>query len=211
MFAKSELSQEDADWTDILECKHCKTKWDIEYEYCPRCQLNYGGAKYPETVTETELREAKTIILEIQEAFKNVKLDGGLTIHQAELEGAFTDQKTKLEARNKDPELFWWEVPDWKIENSHAALSFFDKDGFKFYMPAFMTWILKNGKKSRVVTTDCFINSLVPPSFTFNYISLALSLAQKHAVCRFLNFIKKYYPHTKAKKALEYYWSSFCQ
>lgn len=154
--------------------------------------------------------ESEKIVAEIRKAFLNVTLNGGLTIHQADLEGAFTDPGVKLEARKKDLESFWWEIPDWKIEKYHSAISFLDRNGFRFYMPAVMTWVLRNGKKTTSITAYCFINSLLPGYCPVINPVLILTKIQASTVYSFLKFVETYYSHSNAKNALISYWDKFC-
>ncbi len=61
---------------------------DCEWDYCPQCNRNFGGAAYPETQTSEELKDIKAVIDAIERAFANVRLERGTTIHEADLEGA---------------------------------------------------------------------------------------------------------------------------
>ena len=38
----------------MMKCRHCGIPWKYDNEYCPRCERNYGGAKYPATQTEKD-------------------------------------------------------------------------------------------------------------------------------------------------------------
>jgi hypothetical protein len=87
-----------------LKCRHCNVPWQYEWDYCPECGLNYGGAKYPATQTDQELEDIAELVQLIHKAFAGVMLGGGETLHQADLEGAYSDKKVWLAAREKDPE-----------------------------------------------------------------------------------------------------------
>lgn len=192
------------------QCRHCLAIWDTECEYCPGCQLNYAGAKYPAVVTDKELTEAEALVAEIRQAFDAVRLNGGTTLHEGDLEGAHSDPGASLKAREKDPEQFWWEILDWKLEDLNSAVHFLDAKGFRFYLPAWMTWCLRHGKTSKSIALDTYVNGLVPSDLVPREpVFATLSLEQSRAVSRFLKHIAQYYPLTPAHKALRGYWHSF--
>jgi hypothetical protein len=143
-----------------MKCRHCGAPWEYEWEYCPECKRNYAGAKYPAKQTEDELRDIAQLIQLIHTAFADVTLGGGETLHQAHLEGAYTDEKVWLAARQKDPESHWSEVPDWKLETGSSTLSFLDAEGWRFYIPAFMCWSLKNWRTTDSITVDSVLWNL---------------------------------------------------
>jgi hypothetical protein len=72
-----------------------------------------------------------------------------MTLQEAYLEGAYSDDQVRVAARRKDPETNWPDVPDWKIEDFCSALSFLDLTGWRFYIPAYMCWTLKNWRTDR--------------------------------------------------------------
>lgn len=191
-------------------CRHCHAFWDTEWEYCPECQLNYAGAKYPAVVTDKELAEAEALVAEIRQAFDGVRLDGGTNLYEGDLEGAYNDPSVRLKAREKDPEQFWWEIPAWKLEELSTAVHFLDAKGYRFYLPAWMTWCLRHAKASQLIALDTYVHSLVPDELVPREpVFATLTREQSRAVCRFLKYIAQYYPHTTADQALREYWRVF--
>lgn len=194
-----------------MKCPHCDREWgDCEWDYCPQCDRSFGGAVYPEKQTPGELRDIEAVIDTIEQAFADVRLESGTTIHEADLEGAYSDERVRLNARAKDAETDWRDVPDWKIEKFHAALSFFDTVAWRFYIPAYMCWTLKNWRTSRSQT----INSTIwcfEPSTGERELKLyrALTDAQGHAVFAFLSFFRKYSGQPDSHRAIAAYWHRF--
>lgn len=192
------------------QCRHCQALWKTEWEYCPECRLNYAGAKYPAKVTDKELEEAEALVAEIRKSFEEVRLDGGMTLHEGDLEGAYSDPTVRLKARDKDPEPFWWEIPDWKLEELNAAVHFLDAKGYRFHLPAWMIWCLRHGKKTQSLALDAYVHSLVPEDLVPRApVFATLSQEQSRAVCRFLRHVANYFPHTQAEKALREFWRVF--
>lgn len=196
---------------DLTECKHCGMEWDQEYEYCPRCRRNFSGAEYPEEISNEELQDRHNVISIIRKAFDNVLIEDGMTIHEADLEGAYTDDSVRIEARKKDNELSWKDVPDWKLERYYTTPSFLDKKGFRFYLPAFMIWCLKFGKTSDSLTLDNLANYLTIEDSDFFGKCYFLDTNMSHSVYMFLEHLSKYYRqnYVDSIKALNGYWRKF--
>jgi len=191
-----------------MKCRHCGVPWEFDWEYCPRCNRNYGGAEYPAVQTAAELLDVERLIRRIQDAFAEVELGGGETIHQAYLEGAYDRVETWLEAREKDPETRWTDVPDWKLESLSSTLSFFDVAGWRFYLPAFMRWSLRNWRTNDSVTPDSVIWSLTFDEFWRERFE-SLDRRQSEAVLAFLEFFDEYSGEPDAGKAIQSYWRRF--
>ncbi|MEO6811655.1 MAG: DUF6714 family protein [Isosphaeraceae bacterium] len=143
-----------------MECRHCGIPWAYEWEYCPQCARNYGGTRYPTTQTDKELHDIAGLIRQIHRAFAGVVLGRGETIHQAHLEGVGGRGGRWFEEGRKNLESNWFEVPDWKLEQGASTLSFFDIEGWRFYLPAFMFWSLRNWRITDSTTVDSVIWNL---------------------------------------------------
>ncbi|WP_404304939.1 DUF6714 family protein [Neorhodopirellula lusitana] len=193
-----------------MNCRHCNTAWECEWEYCPECQRNFGGAIYPKQQTPEELAEIDQLIRLIRQAFDGNQLGDGTTIHEANLEGCYLNEEVRLEARAKDIETDWSDVPDWKIERFSSVLSFFDITGWVFYIPAYMTWTLRNWRTTDLIIADFVVWSLDP---TMSGISLpryeALSPMQAHAAYRFVKYFCDYSGDEESRRAMDAYWQRF--
>jgi hypothetical protein len=193
-----------------MKCRHCGIPWEYDWEYCPQCERNYGGAKYPATQTEAELRDVERLVRQLRGAFAEVELGGGETIHQAHLEGIFGKGEEWIAAREKDPESHWYEVPDWKLKTGFSTLSFFDVEGWRFYIPAFMSWSLQNWRTTDSTTADSVLWDLDwghHEHWSKRYESL--NRAQSEAVHDFLEFFDRYSGQDDARKAIRSYWHQF--
>ena len=193
-----------------MKCRHCNSAWEYEWEYCPECRRNFGGAVYPAKQTAQELAEIERLIALIQNAFEGVQLEDGTTIHEAELEGAYSDDRVRIAAREKDKEHNWRDVPGWKIERFHSALSFLDVKGWRFYIPAYMVWTLRNWRTTDSPTVDSLIWDF-DPDFKISFLPRYASLASEQAcaVCQFLQFFCDYSGEPDACKAMAAYWQQF--
>jgi hypothetical protein len=92
----------------------------------------------------------------------------------------------------------WKHVPDSIIIEEGAALSFFSPEALRFFLPAFMLWVLGNFDKSRAFVVDRTIYTFVPsdryPEITRNKIrqlTEALTTEQRAAVLSFLRIMER--------------------
>ena len=192
-----------------MRCRHCDALWEYDWEYCPECQRNYGGAIYPAKQTDDELREIAELIEQIRIAFVEVTLGKGESLHQAHLEGAYWDDALWLAAKEKDPETRWQKVPDWKIESGASTLSFFDPEGWRFYIPAFMCWTLRNWRTSDSITSDSILWNLANTGEHWERRYRLLDCDQCEAIFDFLTFFDRYSGQDDADKAIRAYWHQY--
>ena len=155
------------------------------------------------------MKQVNDVIGEIEAAFRDVPL-GERTLHQAELMDRYATDAERLAARELDPERDWREVPDASIRECPDALSFLDPVSWRFYLPAYMRYSLRNDFE-----TDAAIYTLDPAGIrqheahTENRFR-TLNGAQARAVCSFLLVASQSGgsgDDTSAREALEDYWS----
>ena len=109
--------------------------------------------------------ELRQLLAEIEAAFGDVRLGGGVSLHQAR---AIDDFHLGLggpdfaAARRLDAEERWQDIPDGKVENLSDTLVFMDAEGFRFHMPRFMVYMLthaggspRRGRRTRLSTPAC--------------------------------------------------------
>ncbi|APW59830.1 hypothetical protein [Paludisphaera borealis] len=84
-----------------MKCRHCGIAWEYEWEYCPECNRNFGGAEYPAAQSDQELRDISELVQKIHRAFADVKRGSGYTLHQGHLEGCYDTEAKWLAAREK--------------------------------------------------------------------------------------------------------------
>jgi len=160
----------------------------------------------------------ESIIEAIRSAFAGTPR-GAITIHEAEVIDEYGSAEERREARMRDTEEDWGEVPDDDIEECTAALCHLDREGWRYYIPAYMIWSLRNFRTSDSVVSDFTIytfdltheNRLLR-NYQLERFSL-LSQEQARAVCRFLRFMVSHDGDADgevAQLALDKYWGRFC-
>ena len=161
---------------------------------------------------------AEEIIEEIRAAFAGVPR-GKITIHEAEVIDSYGDDGARDRARLLDTESSWEQIPDSHVEECSWALCHLDPVSWRYYIPKYMLWALRNFKTNNSIVTDFTI-------YTFDVSSSdagvreykqeryrLLNPFQSWAVCRFLRHMVANEDHADgsvARRALEDYWGQFC-
>ena len=137
------------------------------------------------------------LIAEITEAFDGVAREDGITLHQAiAIDDRKTDQE-EWEARRLDTEQRWQDVPLEAIVACNNALSFLDRPGFRYYLPAFMvcaltTWDSEAGDAANTCEHHLLqeypksLRQSEPASIAAKY---GFNEAQCRAIAHYLRFV----------------------
>src|SRR5690242_11187888 len=84
------------------------------------------------------------IIRDIEAAFDGVERGEGVTLHEAWAIDCCASDRKRAKARKSDTDTRWKDIPASDIENCPSALAFMDAEGFRYYIPAYMVWTLRN-------------------------------------------------------------------
>jgi hypothetical protein len=101
------------------------------------------------------------VISQINEAFDGVEQPQEITLHVAEAHDDY-DYNNNHTHRKKDFFGRWQDVPWEHIRACQNALSYLEKVGMRFYLPAYMVWYIRNYEKEGEVFTDHALYSLDP-------------------------------------------------
>jgi hypothetical protein len=159
------------------------------------------------------------IIDEIRQAFGHVSREDGVTLHEAKVIDDYGSDEERVAARLLDTDRSWQDVPDHLVEESQETLCFVDPPGFCYYLPAYMTWALRNYETSESFSVDHATYSLTisedTPQRAWHLERFGLfDVEQRKAICRFLRFMAEqqdFADAVQARKALEGYWGKFCE
>src|SRR5262249_23750467 len=139
-------------------------------------------------------RMAEDIIGEIRRAFADVSRADGVTLHEALVIDAYGSDAERSAARELDTDRRWQDVPDHLIEANDSALCFVDPKGFRYYLPAYMVWSLRNYETSDTWSHNHPIRSLtLSESGGMRQWDLerfeVFNGEQAKVICRFLRFM----------------------
>jgi hypothetical protein len=118
-----------------------------------------------------------------------------------------------IESFLDDTETDWVDIDPKKIEYECEALTAFSPAAWRYYLPAYMTWHLRNYATSGSLTVDNVIYALdfVRHPNTIRFV--ALSKEQGKAVLAFLEFMSEVSDEQVdskvARHAIDAYWNKF--
>jgi hypothetical protein len=150
-----------------------------------------------------------TVLRAISSAFDGVTFGMGLTLHQARALDNYCHPSEVQAAKEQDPETSWQDVSDEKLLKVHDAHFFLDAAGFRFYLPAYMTWSLQGARRKGHSAFDQTVEMLQPPNERF----AVLDYAQASAVCAYLKYVSEHGDRSQseaARDALDRWWGQLC-
>ena len=145
-----------------------------------------------------------------------VSRGNGVTLHEARAIDDYKSEPERKNARKLDKDNSWDEVPDADIEHYYDVFSFFDVEGFRYYLPAYMIWAIKHFEVSESCSSDNVIYVLTRSTILIERDTQAFNSfnpAQCRAICHFLKFMVSnpmFADADAAKEALDEYWGEFC-
>jgi len=116
----------------------------------------------------------------IRDAFCDVTLGDGVGLLQGQKIDGYADAATQAATREKDEKLNWSRIPADLLNAAHSSLSFFDAEGMRFHLPAYLMANL-TGKLYHNIAFH-----LIDTAHTDGCRFSALTAAQRHAVHQFL-------------------------
>ena len=157
------------------------------------------------------------IIRSIQKAFAQVAR-GSITLHQAEVIDSDGSELDQQNARLLDQETSWDQVPDSSLEECTSALCHLDPESWRYYLPAYLVWSIRNYQHSDAIMIDFTIYSLKPSEendLLTEYDMTRYRLLdhdQSTAVFHFLDFMAQqdeFVDAAAADEAIDLYWHQF--
>lgn len=161
-----------------------------------------------------------SLMVKLEQAFGEVKRDGGVSLHQLELLdsliGAHRDDLAGAE--KLDPEYDWQQIADEDLCSLLPfpfGLFFLDARGFRFYIPAYIRLIVRSWARDSSLFLPLDLGPWPmfegTPYHQAKYYAL-LSKAQREAIAEFLT-VARYcgFPEERrlATKYLRSYWNQF--
>lgn len=150
------------------------------------------------------------LITQIEEAFKNVSLNDGVGIYEAEAIDNYASEDIRKTERKKDVRNDWTYIIDDVIDQYYSVLSFMDDDGLRFVIPAYMRFAVRFYDTNASASIDAIIHVLAD-SRQWDF----LTNKQKQVVADFLSFMVleagNHVDSWQASLAYENIWSQYQQ
>ncbi|MEM9913340.1 MAG: DUF6714 family protein [Planctomycetota bacterium] len=173
------------------------------------------------TLDEVDKARLQKVLDDIEKSFHGVTRAGGVSLHETvEIDSGGLDQSHPND--NSDTGHDWRQVPTRDLAEvcGIGGISFLDPIGWRYYLPAYMTWWLNGGQDSDSIASDDVIFSLKMPTSDSDRLRgyrleryETLSIEQSRAVARFLIYVRDFaenrFDKESAAKALDSYWQQF--
>ena len=147
---------------------------------------------------------SREICEQIREAFAGVKLGSGVGLQEGLALDGYADEITCASYRDLDETEDWQRIPIEKLNGCHSSLSFFDPEGMRFHLPAFLIADLHGDYRFEMSFCLTRANDHGIDQFAL------LSDAQRRAVRAYLLFIVDEPEHgsfrAHVRRALDEYW-----
>jgi hypothetical protein len=149
---------------------------------------------------------SQLVVERIERAFAGVRLGAGVSLREADVIDDYGTEADRKKARAQDELEDWKRIPDDLISRYYSCLSFFDAEGMRFHLPAYMRFALRHYKDSDSASIDSTIFALGYDDDRFSL----LTAPQRAAVRQFLKFMAFNGGHhvssDRARLALEEVW-----
>ena len=91
---------------------------------------------------------------EIRLAFSGVSREGGVSLSEAREIDNYGSEKARREARKRDTDTRWEDIPDESIPENCELWPFLDEIGFHYYIPAFISWCVRKRAENELGYED---------------------------------------------------------
>src|SRR4051812_15835204 len=149
--------------------------------------------------------DVQALIALISDAFSGVTLDDGVGLRQAQGIDDYADDQTCAAYRARDEKLDWSRISIDELNACYSSLSFFDAEGMRFHLPAFLIAELNGTYHHDMSLQLAYLND-----YTIAQCGL-LSRAQRAAIRAYLQFMlgdpRYAFSHAQIKRALDEYWT----
>lgn len=138
----------------------------------------------------------------VRRAFRGVTLGSGVGLIQGQGLDDYADQETLARYRAKDEKLDWTRIAVTELNQCHSSLSFFDAEGMRFHLPAYLIADLEGTFNQDIVFHLIYFEHNALSRFEL------LSPEQRHAVREFLLLRRSTRPFDRETidEALSGYW-----
>src|SRR6185369_1468871 len=103
---------------------------------------------------------AQLVVRRIERAFSGVRLGEGVSLREADVIDDYGTDAERKKARAQDEQHDWKRIPDDLISHYNWCLSFFDAQGMRFHLPAYMRFTIRHYKESDSASIDATLYAL---------------------------------------------------
>lgn len=130
------------------------------------------------------------LIAQIHRAFSGVELEDGVSLNMTEFFDSGGRNSRFEEMAAGDERVDWASIADETLEQFTVTFCFTDLKGYRFYLPAYMTWFIRNHRSSRSIIAETTIHAIDPTRHQFDEIPFVdwFKEGQIQAMKKFLKY-----------------------
>ena len=151
-------------------------------------------------MTDEEARVAALI----KNAFRDVALGNGVGLLQGQGIDDYADKRMLAEFRSRDEKEDWSRIPVEALARCHSSLSFFDAEGMRFHLPAFLIGDLEGTLEQELTFHLTHLDERATSRFDL-LSSAQREAVREHLLLRHAETIFEF-ERRDIEKALEAYW-----
>lgn len=140
---------------------------------------------------------------EVRSAFHGVSLGSGIGLWEAQAIDDYESEEVRRQQRERDRKGSWELIPSAELQRCHSSLSFFDADGMRFHLPAYIIASLR-GEVDDPIFHLVHLDEYATSKLT------SLSDLQRMSIISYLKFCLERdeyeFEHASIEKALDEYW-----
>lgn len=147
----------------------------------------------------------ESVFNEMKAAFSGVTLGNGVGLWEAQAIDDYESTEVQIRNRGRDEKEDWSRLSYDELQRCHSSLSFFDAEGMRFHLPAYIVASLGNKVDDPIfhlTQLDDYATSRLA----------ALNHAQRQAIVMYLNWCleqEEYdFEHPAIRRALSEYWKT---
>jgi len=163
------------------------------------------------------LERQRQLLESIEAAFANVQLGEGVSLHETEVLDMYGSDEERLAARSRDEQHDWRRLihsPDLIEVCGIGGLSFYDPEGLRFHLPAYLSRVVTNPLEDQASSVfESLIFTLTSLSdYQLERLSI-LNADQRHCCGDVLEYVRDVwaaewdYDGTEINSAVKQYWS----
>jgi hypothetical protein len=149
---------------------------------------------------------AEKLLRDIADAFADVRRGNGTTWLEGEELDCHGTPAELAAARALDTDQRWQDVPDGRFERYSSPVWFLDAEGFRYYLPAIMTWAMRSAKPG--VTEDNLLY-LLNDKERQAWLEEGLSLPQLRATADWVWYRTEEWLNDRLTADLRQFWSRY--
>lgn len=129
------------------------------------------------------IERANRITAQIREVFRDVKLGEGVGLYEGQAIDDYESDEERALKRAKDEKEDWRKIPTTNLNACNSSLSFFDAEGMRFHLPAFICCDLRGEYGLELEFSLTGLGDWKKKKFSL------LTSAEKAAVAEYLEFL----------------------